>query len=150
MRHDSGRRVRVRTVDDNGLPLIRYGTVKETSAGGPVVVAFDDSADGEIVDGSEVETVSISTVELVLDGVDLADMPALRQGLAAMWRAEADLAGVEVIAMYVLGAGLRDGSDTWALAEVTDSQATYVVRVHTDPNAPNTVRVRADRPNRWD
>ena len=151
MRHESGRRVCVRTVDDNGLPLVRYGTVKETTtADGPLIVAFDDSPHGEIVDRSEVQAVDITSVELTTTGVDLADLPNLRQGLAAMWRAEADLAGVTVIAMYPLGAGLRDGTDTWALAEVSDGTETYVVRVHTDPNEPNTVRVRADRANRWD
>lgn len=151
MRHESGQRVCVRTVDDNGLPLVRYGTVKETTTtGGPLIVAFDDSPAGEIVDGSEVTVVGITTVELVMTGVDLADLPEFRQGLASMWRAEADLAGVSVLSMYPLGAGLRDGTDTWALAEVTDGVDNYVVRVHTDPNEPNTVRVRADRANRWD
>lgn len=151
MRHESGQRVCVRTVDDSGLPIIRYGTVKETtSTGGPLVVAFDDSPVGEIVDASEVGAVDITTVELLLTGVDLADLPELRQGLASMWRAEADLAGVRVLAMYPLGAGLRDGNDTWALAEIADGADTFVLRVHTNPNEPNTVRVRADRANRWD
>ena len=67
-----------------------------------------------------------------------------------MWRAEADVAGVSLLSMFLLGAGLRDSSDTWALAEVSDGTDTYVVRVHTNPNFPDTVTVRADRPNRWD
>lgn len=151
MRRQAGDRVRVRTVDDSGIPIIRYGTVQDTTVDdGPLVVVFDDSPIGDIVDVSEVEDVDVLSIELVLNGVDLSLDPDLRQGLAAMWRAEVDLAGVEILSMFPLGAGLRDSADTWALAEVNDSRGTYILRVHTHPNEPGTVRVRADLPSRWE
>lgn len=151
MKLQSGDRVMVRTVDDDELPILRYGNVCEQSNDdGPIVVIYDDMSGTDIVDASEVSLVDITTIELVLHGFDLSADPDLRQGLAAMWRAEADVAGVSVLSMFHLGAGLRDSSDTWALAEVSDGTDTFVVRVHTNPNSPDTVTVRADRPNRWD
>ncbi len=147
----TGERVCVRTVCDNGLPMVRYGTVGPIAAShGPLVVIFDDDLPGDVVDPSEVEIVSITSIELVLNGVDLADDPDLRQGLCALWQAEAVLAGLEITSIYLLGAGLRDSNDTWALAEVHSGGNTYIVRVHTDPNEANTVRLRADPPRQWD
>lgn len=146
-----GERVRVATVDDDGFPIVRYGFVSgDTATHGPVVVEFDDMLSEVIVDASEVDRVTPTTVELTLTGIDLSLDPDLRSGLAAMWHAEADLAGLRVAALFPLGAGLRDSSDTWALAEFTFEGETYVVRVHTDPNTPDVVSVRAERPNRWD
>jgi hypothetical protein len=146
-----GERVRVSTVDDDGFPIVRYGFVSgDTATHGPVVVEFDDMLSEVIVDSSEVDRVTPTTVELTLTGIDLSQDPDLRSGLAAMWHAEADLAGLRVAALFPLGAGLRDSSDTWALAEFTFEGETYVVRVHTDPNTPDIVSVRAERPNRWD
>jgi hypothetical protein len=113
-------------------------------------VEFDDMLSEVIVDSSEVDLVTPTTVELTLTGIDLSQDPDLRSGLAAMWHAEADVAGLRVAALFPLGAGLRDSSDTWALAEFTFEGETYVVRVHTDPNVPDVVSVRAERPNRWD
>ncbi|MBJ7488270.1 MAG: hypothetical protein JHD14_07895, partial [Ilumatobacteraceae bacterium] len=97
----------------------------------------------------EVEILSITSISLVLSGVDLADNPDLRQGLCALWQEEAASAGIEIDAIYLLGAGLRDSNDTWALAEVHSGGQTYVVRVHTDPNAANDVTLRADLPRQW-
>jgi hypothetical protein len=146
-----GERVRISTVDDDGFPIVRYGFVSgNTASPGPVVVEFDDMLSEVIVDSSEVDLVTPTTVELTLTGIDLSQDPDLRSGLAAMWHAEADVAGLRVAALFPLGAGLRDSSDTWALAEFTFEGETYVVRVHTDPNAPDVVSVRAERPNRWD
>jgi hypothetical protein len=146
-----GERVRISTVDDDGFPIVRYGFVSgNTASHGPVVVEFDDMLSEVIVDSSEVDLVTPTTVELTLTGIDLSQDPDLRSGLAAMWHAEADVAGLRVAALFPLGAGLRDSSDTWALAEFTFEGETYVVRVHTDPNAPDVVSVRAERPNRWD
>jgi hypothetical protein len=146
-----GERVRISTVDDDGFPIVRYGFVSgNTASHGPVVVEFDDMLSEVIVDSSEVDLVTPTTVELTLTGIDLSQDPDLRSGLAAMWHAEADVAGLRVAALFPLGAGLRDSSDTWALAEFTFEGETYVVRVHTDPNVPDVVSVRAERPNRWD
>lgn len=151
MRFEPGDRVMRRTVDDDGLPRTRYGTVGGVlTPGGPVVVMFDDVLGGDILEPSEVELVLITTIELQLDGVDLAADPDLRQGLASMWLAELERSGLAIESHFLLGAGLRDSSDTWALAEVNAHGATYIVRVHTDPNNPGIVRVRADQPNRWE
>jgi hypothetical protein len=44
--------------------------------------------------------------------------PALRRGLVALWHAEADSAGIDVDSLHALGDGLRDSSESWALAEL--------------------------------
>jgi hypothetical protein len=71
-----------------------------------------------------------------------------------MWQAEAEQAGLDVDALHPvgtpLGAGLRDANDSWALAEMTAGGEQYIVRAVTSPIEPGLVRVRADRPNRWD
>ena len=147
----AGERICARTVCDDGFPIVRYGTVNGVvAARGPLIVVFDDDMGSNLVDLSEVENLSITSISLVLSGVDLADDPDLRQGLCALWQAEAALAGIEIDAVYLLGAGLRDSNDTWALAEVHSGGDTYVVRVHTDPNAVSDVTLRADPPRRWD
>lgn len=151
MRFETGDRVVQKLLDDDGLPRTRYGTVGGVlTPGGPIVVMFDDVLGGDILEADQVELVLITTIELQLDGVDLAADPDLRQGLASMWLAELERSGLAVDSHFLLGAGLRDSSDTWALAEVNAHGATYIVRVHTDPNSPGVVRVRADQPNRWD
>ena len=149
----NGERIKVRTVDDDGLPIVRYGTVGATlPADGPVVVMFDDLLGGDIVDRSEIEPVAVGTIELSLAGRDLADDDALRAGLADMWRAEADLAGLSIGAVRALGndgAGVRD-SDGWLLAEFTHDGLPHVVRCAIISGRTDTVIVRADRSNRWD
>lgn len=151
MRFENGDRVMRRTIGDDGFPVTSYGTVGGAVVpNGPVVVMFDDVLGGDVVDPGDVDIVLMTTVELQLTGVDLADDPDLRRGLASMWLAELERAGLTADAWFVLGAGLRDSSDTWALAEVRAHGATYIVRVHTNPNEPGVVRVRADQPNRWD
>ena len=146
-----GDRVRVHTVDDDGFPMVKYGFVGGvTGTDGPVVVMLDGELGGDIVELRHVEQVSITNVELCLAGDDLMREPALRRGLVALWHAEADMAGIAVDAMHPLGDGLRDSSDSWALAELTAGGEQYVVRAFKLPNEPDIVRVRADRPNRWD
>lgn len=149
----SGERIKVRTVDDDGLPIVRYGTVGATlPADGPVVVMFDDLLGGDIVDRSEIEPVTVDTIELELTGLDLCEDAALRSGLADMWRAEADLAGLAIGAVRALGDsndGVRD-SDGWILAEFTHEGLPHVVRCAVHRDRTDTVIVRADRSNRWD
>lgn len=149
----NGERIKVRTLDDDGLPIVRYGTVGATlPADGPVVVMFDDLLGGDIVDRSEIEPVSVDTIELELTGRDLCDDARLRAGLADMWRAEADLAGLSIGAVRALGDdahGVRD-SDGWLLAEFTHEGLPHVVRCAIDAGRADTVIVRADRSNRWD
>lgn len=146
-----GDRVRVDTVDDDGFPMVKYGFVGGvTGTNGPVVVMLDGELGGDIVELRHVQQVSVTNVELCLAGDDLMHEPALRRGLVALWHAEADMAGIAVDAMHPLGDGLRDSSDSWALAELTAGGEQYVVRAFKLPNEPDIVRVRADRPNRWD
>ena len=147
----AGERICARTLCDDGFPIVRYGVVNAVvPERGQLIVVFDDEMGANLVNLSEVENLSITSISLGLSGVDLADDPDLRQGLFALWQAEAASAGIEIDAVYLLGAGLRDSNDTWALAEVHSGGETYVVRVHTDPNAANEVTLRADLPRRWD
>jgi hypothetical protein len=115
-------------------------------------VLFDDLSGGDLVDASEVERIDYDTIELHLQGEDLMHDNVLRAGLTTMWRAEANLAGLTVDAMFPLGdndAGIADG-DTWILAEFNISGTTHIVRATRSASSPTTVIVRADRANRWD
>ena len=149
----SGERICIRTVDDEGIPIVRYGTVaSDNRTNGPVAVLFDDLSGGDLVDASEVERIDYDTIELHLQGEDLMHDNVLRAGLTTMWRAEANLAGLTVDAIFPLGdndAGIADG-DTWILAEFNISGTTHIVRATRSASSPTTVIVRADRANRWD
>lgn len=149
-----GSRVRVSTVDDEGIPIVRYGTVGADHRGdGPVVVVYDDLAGSDLVDVSEIVSVDYDSIELRFRGTDLAHDVELRRGLAAMWRAEADIAGLALHALFPLGddgSGVPDGGTSWTLAEFTVHGTTHIVRATLDAHDPTTVVVRADRMNRWD
>jgi len=146
-----GDRVRFESEGEDGLPMVRYGFVGGVAGSdGPVVVMLDGELGGDILDLSQIQPVTITTVELCLSGSDLMTEPELRRGLVALWHAEADSAGLDVDALHPLGDGLRDSSDSWALAELMSGGEQYVVRAFQLPNEPDVVRIRADRPNRWD
>jgi len=146
-----GDRIRVEGMADDGLPLVRYGFVGGLAGReGPVVVMLDGELGGDILDLSQVQPVTVTTTELCLTGSDLTSDPELRRGLIALWEAEADTAGLAVDALHPLGDGLRDSSESWALAELVAGGEQYVVRAVQLPNEPDLVRIRADRPNRWD
>lgn len=147
-----GDRVRIQSMGDDGLPLVRYGFVgKYAGDGEPVVVMLDDDLRGSmVVDLSQIQSVTITSVELRLDGNDLLHDPALRQGLVNLWFAEAEEAGLEIDSIHHIGSGVRDSSEGYALAELVSGGEQYVLRVVCEPNDSESVRVRADRPNRWD
>ncbi len=147
-----GDRIRIRSVGDDGLPLIRYGFFGSRclESGAITVMLDDDVSTQTITDISQVESVSVMSVELELHGVDLLTEPTLRQGLAHLWRAEAEHAGLEIDAIHLIGNGLRDSSDGYVLAELTTGAQQYVLRAVCEPNQPDIVMVRAERPNRWD
>jgi hypothetical protein len=146
-----GDRIRMERVGDDGLPLVRYGFVGGIPSGvGPIVVMLDGELGGDIVDPCEVQHVAITSIELCLSGTDLFDEPYLRRGLVALWQAEADSAGLDVGGLHSIGDGLRDSSDSWALAELTAGDEHYVVRAIRLPNEPDLIRVRADRPMRYE
>lgn len=151
MRLHPGDRVRVETMGDDGFPVVKYGFVGGvTGTEGPVVVMLDGELGGDIVELCHVQPVSVTNVELRLGGDDLMTDPSLRRGLVALWHAEAEQAGLDVDSLHALGDGLRDSNDSWALAELVAGGEQYVVRAFHLPNEPDIVRVRADRPNRWD
>ena len=86
-----GDRVRWATTGDDGLPLVRYGFVGGAAGDvGPVVVMLDGELGGDVIDLEQLEPVSITNVELHLDGPDLIDDPELRRGLVHLWQAEAE------------------------------------------------------------
>ena len=149
-----GERICVRTVDDDGFPIVRYGTIgSATSHDSPLVVLFDDHGTSDIFDWSEVELVTVTSVELHLTGEQLLSDAQTRRGLADMWRAEADLAGLCIDAVRLLGdddCGLAEPADRWLLAEFTYETQPHVVHATPHRDAPDTVVIRADRVNRWD
>jgi hypothetical protein len=147
----AGDRVRVESIGDDGLPMVRYGFVGGVAGrDGPVIVMLDGELGGDVMDPGELQHVAVTTIELRLQGSDLVDEPALRIGLVALWEAEADRAGLEVDALHPMGDGVRDSNDSWALAEMTSGGEHYVVRAVLLPHEPDVVRVRADRPGRYD
>ncbi|MEN9506804.1 MAG: hypothetical protein RI958_2730 [Actinomycetota bacterium] len=151
MRLDPGDRVRVELPGDDGFPVVRYGFVGGvTGRDGPVVVMLDGELGGDVVDLCCVSPISVTGLELSLAGDDLMTDPDLRRGLMSLWRAEADAAGLDVDSCHPWGEGRRDSSDSWALGELMAGGEQYVVRAVATPDEPGVVRVRADRPNRWD
>lgn len=143
-----GDRVRVETIGDDGLPLVRYGFVGGLLGDrGPVVVMLDgDLKNNTIVDRSEIEAVSVTNVELRLLGTDLLDDPALRQGLVNLWTAEAEDAGLAIGTLTCIGEGVPDSLEGYALAELIAGGEQYVLRAIRESNGSDFVRVRADRP----
>src|SRR5258706_3480377 len=76
MMYRPGDRVRFETTGDDGWPLIRYGFVGGVSGnGGPIVVMVDGEFTRDVVNPSELEPVSISSVQLWLYRVDLIQHP---------------------------------------------------------------------------
>jgi hypothetical protein len=147
----AGDRVRVETVGDDGLPLVRYGFVGGVAGrDGPVVVMLDGELGGDVMDPSDLQPVMVTSIELRLHGTDLIAEATLRIGLLALWEAEADRAGLELDALHPMGTGVRDSNDSWALAEMTSGGEHYVVHALCMPNEPDVVYVRADRPGRYD
>jgi len=147
-RFQHGDRVRVETIGDDGLPLVRYGFVGGLVGDqGPVVVMLDgDLKNDFIVDRSEIQPVTITNLELRLEGTDLLDDPALRQGLVNLWSAEAEEAGLAIGTLTCIGAGVRDSREGYALAELFAGGEPYVLRAIRESNGSEYVRVRADRP----
>jgi hypothetical protein len=149
----SGQRVRVSTVDTDGLPTVRYGTIgADVTSDDPVVVMYDDLLGSDTVNSSEIELLDLDAIELRLTGRDLLDDPLLRAGLAELWRAEVGRAGLVVATLFPMGkgdvVGVSDG-EHFLLAEFTYNGETWVVRGAFPADAPTMVVIRADRMNRW-
>ena len=86
-------------------------------------------------------------IELRLDGDDLLDDPDLRRGLMALWRAEAESAGLDVDTVNGDGSGQPDGDagDVWWLAAIASGGERYTLKAMPDTARPGTVWVGAVR-----
>jgi hypothetical protein len=144
VRFEQGDRVRCTSVGEDGFPLVRYGFVRAmASPGGPVVVMFDGEIGTEIVEVADVAPVSITAIELRLDGPDLLDDPCLRRGLTPLWQAEAESAGLDVDSVTAHD-GFEESRNCWSLASLTSGGERYVLRAMQAADDPSVVRVRAD------
>ena len=140
-----GDRVRWATIDEDGLPLVRYGFVGGVAGEvGPVMVMLDGELGGDVIDLEQLEPVTITNVELHLDGRDLIEDPELRRGLVHLWQAEAESAGLDVDALQGMGSGERDPGYGWSLAALTSGGEQYVVRATPSPADPGVIRIRAE------
>jgi hypothetical protein len=141
-----GDRVRWLTTGDDGLPLVRYGFVGGVaSETGPVMVMLDGELNGDVIDLSQLQPVTITNVELQLDGPDLIDDPSLRRGLVHLWQAEAEQAGLDVDALECLGAGQQLPDQSWSLAALSTGGEQYVVRARRADDDPQVVLIRAEQ-----
>ncbi len=142
-----GDRIRYECTGDDGLPLVRYGFVGGVAGSdGPVVVMLDGELGGDVVNLTEVQPVTVTTVELCLHGCDLVDEPELRRGLVALWMGEADTAGLDIDSLQALGDGQCNSPGEWCLAELHSGGERYVLRAAPLPHDPDIVRVRAESP----
>lgn len=147
MSFSAGDRIRYECTGDDGLPLVRYGFVGGVSGNnGPVVVMLDGELGGDVVNLEDVQPVMVTTVELILHGMDLVDDPELRRGLVSLWHAEADTAGLDIDTLHPLGDGECDRPGEWCLAELHAGDERYVLRAVRCTELPDTVRVRAALP----
>ena len=146
MKFGLGDRVRWSTTGDDGLPLVRYGFVGGVaSESGPVMVMLDGELNGDVIDLEQLQPVSITNVELQLDGPDLIDDPDLRRNLVHLWRAEAEQAGLDVDGLETLGTGRQLPDESWSLAAVSSGGERYVVRALRAESDPEVVCIRADQ-----
>jgi len=143
--YNHGDRVRCSITADDGLPLVRYGFVRSmTHVSGPVVVMFDGDLGGEVIELDQLEPVSITSVELRLDGSDLLDDPELRRGLTSLWKAEAESAGLDVDEINPHGLGEREQGGAWSLASLTSGGERYVLRATPLADDPAVIVVRSE------
>jgi hypothetical protein len=141
-----GDRVRWATTGDDGLPLVRYGFVGGVaSESGPVMVMLDGELNGDVIDLAQLQPVTITNVELHLDGPDLIEVPELRRGLVHLWQAEAEEAGLDVDSLECLGIGQELPDRSWSLAALMSGGERYVVRALRDQEDPQVVLIRAEQ-----
>ncbi|MEI7546870.1 MAG: hypothetical protein WCK21_02260 [Actinomycetota bacterium] len=146
MTFSPGDRIRYECDGDDGLPLVRYGFIGGIAAtGGPVVVLLDGEIGGDVVNVTQVQPVTVTTVELLLHGTDLIDVPELRRGLVSLWSAEADTAGLDIDALHLHGDGECDSPGGWCLAELIAGGERYLLRAVQLDHEPEMVRIRAER-----
>lgn len=143
-----GDRVRWETLGDDGFPVVRYGFVGGSNGDHTrVAVMLDGELKGDtVVDLDQLEPVTITNIELHLNGTDLLSDASLRQGLVNLWTAEADQAGLEVRSLEYLGhEGWGTSADGCALAELRSGGQPYILRALMPSSG--TVCVKADLPH---
>ena len=146
----SGDRICWKSTGDDGLPVRKYGFVNgRPHSNGRVVVMFDGDLKGETtVATTELQPVSIMTIDLIIDDLELLNDPTLRQALVGLWESEVDLAGLVIEDIVHLGTGVRDVTGHgYALAELHSAGELYVLRAVTDNNY---IIVSADIPRRFE
>ena len=140
-----GDRVRWSTTDGDGFPLVRYGFVGGADGTGRrVFVMLDGELQGDAVDAGQLQPVSVTTVELRLDGAGLLGDADLRPGLVRLWEAEAESAGLDLGEIQRFGEGWPDGQGRWTLAELVSGGRRFLVRAHESPGHTTVTVVRAD------
>ncbi|MGH9270098.1 MAG: hypothetical protein ACRDZ2_02375 [Ilumatobacteraceae bacterium] len=139
-----GDRVRWATIDDDGLPVVRYGFVGAVAAEvGPVMVMLDGELSGDVVQLDQLEPVTILNVKLHFHGRDLIEDPELRRGLVHLWRAEAESAGLDVDHLDCLGTG-EPAMPGWALGSVTSGGREYLVKALPSARDEQIICIRAE------
>jgi len=148
-RFHHGDRIRYASTDDDGFPVVRYGFIGGvTGDHGPVVVMLDGELGGDVVDADTLQPVHISNVTLTLEGSGLLEDPILRQALANMWVAEAESAGLQIAAMHLMGNGVRDSSEGYAIAELSSAGEQYTLHAGVCPTVADAILVQAQLPHR--
>ena len=145
MMYRPGDRVRFETTGDDGWPLIRYGFVGGVSGnGGPIVVMLDGELSGDVVNRSELQPVTITSVELLLRGADLIDDP----DCAAVWSRcgmpRPTRRGSMSTNCTRSATGSASPMRAGRLAELMTADQHYIVRAIQLPNEPEIIRVRAE------
>lgn len=143
-----GDRVRWASLGDDGFPIVRYGFVRGSNGDrNRVAVMLDGELKGDtVVDLDQLEPVTITNIELHLQGIDLLADASLRQGIVNLWTAEADQAGLEVQSLEYLGPRVWGTSaHTCALAELRSGGGHYILRAIT--RADGAICVKADLPH---
>ncbi len=145
-----GDRVRWESLGEDGFPIVRYGFVGGSNGDHTrVAVMLDDELKGTtVVDLTQLAPVTITNIELRLEGTDLLSEPSLRHGLVHLWTAEADQAGLEI--RHVLprhDVGPPEPGDGCVLAEIHAGGEQYILRADCDDNlAREAVRIHIDHP----
>jgi hypothetical protein len=146
-----GDRVRWESLGDDGFPIVRYGFVGGSNGDRTrVAVMLDDELKGNrVVDLDQLEAVTITNIELRLEGTDLLSDPSLRHGLVHLWTAEADQAGLEINSVQPRhDVGPQGPGDGCVLAEIDSGGRHYVLRADCDDHlAREAVRIHVTPPS---
>jgi hypothetical protein len=102
---------------------------------------FDGEIGGEVISIEQLEPVTVTSLDLRLEGDGLLEDPELRRGLAPLWQAEAEDAGLDVDGIVHLNGDGDEGAGVWTLAHFTSGGERYALRAVPMPRS--IVRVHA-------